>query len=170
MNKINKKGETPLYWACKNNNFELVKILIKYGAKKSINTINCSPLLAAYENENKQIMKYLLENGADINQKVDKDGYSIIRYACIDQNIRMVKFIIENGCDMYRQDSYGGIPFFYALGAGKIDIINLFIKYGVDINQEVAMDMTHVFSSELKSSFAINFFISNEADIGKEVI
>ncbi|EKD23482.1 MAG: hypothetical protein ACD_82C00009G0001, partial [uncultured bacterium] len=76
----------------------MVKILVKYGAGKFINTINFSPLFVACINENKEIMQYLIDNGADINQIVDELGSTILHYACMDENLDLVKFIIENGC------------------------------------------------------------------------
>jgi len=56
---------TPLLYACKWNNFELVKMLVEYGADVNTRNKNGSAALAiARANGNNQIADFLLENGA----------------------------------------------------------------------------------------------------------
>jgi len=66
LNKSYADGMTPLLYASKWNNFDLVKLLVEKGAK--LNTKNkdgSTALSLARANENTQIYNYLLEKGAE---------------------------------------------------------------------------------------------------------
>jgi hypothetical protein len=65
LSKSYADGMTPLLYACKANNFELVKMLVKYGANVQTRDKNGSTALSiARMNGNNQIANFLLENGA----------------------------------------------------------------------------------------------------------
>ncbi|MCL1959560.1 MAG: ankyrin repeat domain-containing protein [Spirochaetes bacterium] len=65
LSKSYADGMTPLLYACKWNNFELVKILVEHGANIQTKDKNGSTALSiARVNGNNQIVNFLLENGA----------------------------------------------------------------------------------------------------------
>jgi len=66
INIINNKGITPLMYACKNGNYEIVKLLLDNGANfttKDISGFNATRMALIYENP--EIYKLLKERGAD---------------------------------------------------------------------------------------------------------
>ena len=70
INKINKYGEVPLTYACRNGNILLVKCLVEHGADiNKENNESKTPLFKACSNGNEAIVKYLVEHGADINKE-----------------------------------------------------------------------------------------------------
>jgi len=65
LSKSYADGMTPLLYACKWNNFELVKLLVEYGANVHTKNKNGSTALSiARVNENNQIADFLIEKGA----------------------------------------------------------------------------------------------------------
>lgn len=100
--KCNYYNYTPLHYACKYNNYELVKYLIDRGAKVNIiNDDKKSPLSVACETPNLSIIKELLYNGANTNIK-DINGniplHVIIRYFSSsesNQNFKVIKEYID---------------------------------------------------------------------------
>jgi len=65
LSKSYADGMTPLLYACKWNNFELVKMLVEHGANVQKSDKNGSTALSiARVNGNNQIANFLLENGA----------------------------------------------------------------------------------------------------------
>jgi hypothetical protein len=65
LSKSYADGMTPLLYACKWNNFELVKMLVDYGANVQTRDKNGNTALSmARANGNNQIANFLLENGA----------------------------------------------------------------------------------------------------------
>lgn len=61
-------GYTPLHRACYNNNVEIAKLLIQYGADVNARTLmQWTPLHSAAKWSNADCMALLLQHGADIN-------------------------------------------------------------------------------------------------------
>ena len=63
-----------LWWGCRRNIFDVVKLLLEKGAKPYINIVNSdgiSPLRLACGSNNFDMVKILLENGADITPDVE---------------------------------------------------------------------------------------------------
>ena len=92
----NKIWYTPLYIACKKNNFKLVKFLIENGANIDI----YHPIL---KTTNPDIIKYMIENGADINfikevkYYICNDcGYTLYHKAAVSNNIELMEYLLEN--------------------------------------------------------------------------
>ena len=72
VNKADKDGRTPLYWACYKNYPEIVKLLLDKGAEKSVNIADnygWTPLNWACYINNLELVTLLLASGADVDQK-----------------------------------------------------------------------------------------------------
>lgn len=75
------EGTTPLVLACKLNDVEIVKALLRHGAdvngvKLAETDYSLTPLFVAIENDNINLVKLLLDAGADRNLK-DRNGNSL---------------------------------------------------------------------------------------------
>jgi hypothetical protein len=65
LSKSYADGMTPLLYAAKWNNFEMVKLLVEYGANVNIRSVDGNTALSiAYANNNDVIYNYLMEHGA----------------------------------------------------------------------------------------------------------
>jgi len=68
INKENKYGETPLFYACNSGKIDLVEYLVKHGADiNKRNKYGNTPLFNACESGNKDLVEYFVtEYGVDI--------------------------------------------------------------------------------------------------------
>jgi ankyrin repeat protein len=77
FNFVNTNEETALWWAAKNGNLEVVKILLKNGAEVDRNRLGPSPLMEACKHGYLEIVLQLLKYKMDVNyicfDKVDYD-------------------------------------------------------------------------------------------------
>ena len=65
INKKDKSGRTPLFYACLNGNEAVVKYLVEHGADvNKINKWDITPLHNACIRGDETIVKYLVEHGA----------------------------------------------------------------------------------------------------------
>lgn len=65
-------GYTPLHRACYNNNIELAKLLIQYGADvNAVTDFKWTPLHSSCQWTNNKCVAMLLQYGADVNARTD---------------------------------------------------------------------------------------------------
>jgi len=101
VNKPDKTGSTPLYWACKKNNLEIAKLIIPYCSQITLNQPNCNnktPLYNACLHDNVELVTLLLKNGAFIltDIKLDKVSKKISNYLKI-ADVFYKKYMIRDG-------------------------------------------------------------------------
>ena len=122
----------PLVQACVNTNFEIVNLLIDFGA--DINKGN--PLhQAIYDSEEStRIAKLLIEKGADIHAIDDhEDPPSPLTQAVYLNNYDIVELLLEKGADVNSQDRYGWSPLMLTMldrepGQENLEIVKLLLK------------------------------------------
>jgi ankyrin repeat protein len=153
INFKNNRGETPLYRACHNNNFDLVKFLIENGADKTNVSWSTAEEIQRYlvqagcPASGDFIKKYgTIEQKANIkisfdearesleNTKIyisqngdidhqDSDGWSLLHYAIKSDNLEWVKFLVEKGANQKIKDKSGRVPARFP--SNKFEIYNL---------------------------------------------
>ena len=87
----------PLAQAVKNQNMELVYMLVNNGANINCGVSYQSPLVFAVKNNDVACAEYLLDNGADINIG---DGWKPLTYAIDKDYVTMVKMLIARGANL----------------------------------------------------------------------
>ena len=143
VNKADKDGRTPLYWACYKNYPEIVKLLLDKGAEKSVNKADKdggTPLCCACCNNNLEIVTLLLANGAkeSIN-KVDKlFGRTPLYWACYKNYLEIVKLLLDKGAEksVNIADNYGWTPLNWACYINNLELVTLLLASGADVDQK----------------------------------
>ena len=153
---------------------EMLKLLVEYyGAN-----INCrdnhkrTPLLCAVSANKGEIVKWLVELGADVNMRVGL-GYSALTYAAFmfdmeeKPDLSIIKTLMAAGAD-YRE------AMLTAIKANDLNLAQLLIKHGADINQPCTMNQTPLSLAILNIQNAggkalpmIEFFIKNGANVNE---
>eukprot|EP01156_Anaeramoeba_ignava_P006743 Anaeramoba_ignava/a349445_52.p1 GENE.a349445_52~~a349445_52.p1 ORF type:complete len:837 (-),score=235.86 a349445_52:55-2565(-) len=137
-NAQNDAKMTPLHFACKQNNLELVRLLIKYQADPESETkFIWTPLriLIKYSN-NLEIYKEIIDSG--IQLKSSDDGYrrfplNFLHKACKFQSIEVIKFLIDSGSDINENFS-GKTPLHVACYEEKLELVKFLLEYGAKVN------------------------------------
>ena len=98
INLQNKDGNTALIYAIRENNIEMVKLLLlEKGADTNLqNKDGNTALIYAIRENNIEMVKLLLEQGANTNLQ-NKDGNKGLMYAIRENNIEIVKLLLDYG-------------------------------------------------------------------------
>lgn len=124
---INKGGNIDdiLNTSCRLDNFEVAKVMIKYGA--DVNSNNNDALMWSILNKTYDITKLLIKNGSDVNAC---NGLALL-WVIQNNNIDMVKYFIENGANINIQhNSYLET----AIINNQLSILNYLITSGANIS------------------------------------
>ena len=128
---------TPLQIATEFQHEAVVKLLLDNGANANQQCgADGSALQIAAINGNDDIARLLIENGADPNCMVGKYGTALYRTVA-GRHLSTAKLLIGNGADMHLcTDEKRGSAFQYAVLAGLIDWVKIFIEHGADVDRE----------------------------------
>ena len=124
-------------FACRNNNPEIVKLLLKNGAKDSVNKASTkhgkTPLYWACWNNNLEIVKLLLDNGAKESvNKANAYGKTPFYWACWENNPEVIKLLLENGAkdSVNKVDNYGESPLYWVCYKDNLEMVKLLLDNG----------------------------------------
>ena len=139
VNSLGEYASTPLHYACREGNFEMVKFLIENGANVNIENHYSTiyPIFDVITSLNNQkthlqIIQLLIDNGANI-KKVDSFGNTLLYHAIEQENIILIELLIQLGCDINhcsRHDKDTALH--YACFQKNREIISILIKNGAD--------------------------------------
>jgi len=80
----------------------------------------------------------LRQNGADILDLTDKEGWNYLHRSLLVMNMvpdaATVCYLIDNGVDFQQVDVYGNIPLHYAVRAKKPELVKVLIENGSGVN------------------------------------
>lgn len=128
---VNNMDISPLHYACKLGNIEIIQLLLGNGADINlINNSGKSPIYYACKHGNIELIKYLIEHGANFND------ISIINHLinAIDNNdIELLKYYIEHGANINEEDSNGYSLLMYSCMNNKYDMVKYLIDNGADV-------------------------------------
>ena len=100
-----KQGNILAYAIRKDSNMDIIKTLIKHGAKINLKTKRKdSPLHVAVKRQETEIVKVLLQNGAKVNAK-DHENCTPLEHAI--PSIDIAKLLLQYGANINVQDEYG---------------------------------------------------------------
>ena len=133
INKADENGDTPLLIAARESQIEIVKLLLKNGAKiENKNLANESILEIAFRLKDQNLYKYLKTFGY-VFSRDSKDGYSL--HKAIGKGIDHVKRLLMIGAFVNLQNEEGDTPLHIAVRSQSDDcfeIIKLLINYYAD--------------------------------------
>ncbi len=114
--------ETPLYWACRWQNYDVVKQLIDHGAKANLvetgyglrNGYN--PLMMAAQKRKPGIVQLLIDHGAYVNAQ-DRWGDTPLHWACRYARHKNARVLAEHGADLTLKNTIDCTPLDLALNS-----------------------------------------------------
>lgn len=162
---INKEiwGETPLTFAVKENNIDLVKILISNKTNTlDINKKNLydeSALWIAINNGYKEIIKILIANGADVDC-INLSNNTPIIYAIKQNDTELLHTLIKNKADVNKSNDKS--PLWWAVMQNKEDIVKILVENDADVNKEYAGETPLMFAARHGNMELVKFLLKNE--------
>ncbi len=115
VNATDTYGNTPLSFACYQNDIPMVSLLLDNGANmKKYSKILISPLHRAIQRGTLDIVKFLVEKGADINHKTS-NGITPLHYGARYASLETVKFLVQSGADLMARDNNSWGVIHYAM-------------------------------------------------------
>ena len=145
----NNKLETPLFIAAANGHAPLVSYLMSINANmETRNDRQLTPLMIATINGHLDTVIVLAENGALLTaQSGTQDGRkTCIHFAVHQGHIEMVRYFLtlKDGLLLEAGNSLGASPLSEASAEGKVEIVNLLIHFGADLNKRTLNNLSPI--------------------------
>ena len=141
-NDVNKKthdGRTYIFWAMYRDNLDLMKYLLKLGAKTDIIDSHGYSLMnfgAVTGQLNTELYEFCFENGAKIEEQRNNDGANpLLLVSPFMNDEKLINYFAEKGIDVNETDNNGNGIFNYSAKRGNQKIMNLLIEMGINYQQ-----------------------------------
>lgn len=157
----------PVINAASTGNIEIIKMLIEEGADIDVEGESTlfTPLILATKNGHTEIVKLLISEGAD-TEATDYSGKTALDHAILTKNLEIAKLLLQD--DIFEISDHSLDSLGLAISLKELDIANLIIKQGVDIN-ELYGDMP-LLSWSIYNNYidGAKLLIESGADLSKE--
>ncbi|MCP4334372.1 MAG: hypothetical protein GY785_17075 [Gammaproteobacteria bacterium] len=136
--EINEKtfgGMTAIQLAVRDDNLEIMKLLIDNGADVNVGVtrLKIAPLQIAARNGNVGMANLLIVSGANVNQP-DHEGASALHFAVRGGKNDIAELLISNGAEVNAKDNEEYTPLHNAAWNGHLETVELLVNNGADIN------------------------------------
>eukprot|EP01134_Creolimax_fragrantissima_P004316 CFRG4316T1 len=94
-------------------------------------------LLQATRAKKWDVVQILLDRGADVNeahQHGDLKGMTALHWVAGDNEPKMVEMLLKRGAHIDTRDDWGQTPLHQACYAGNLEVVNILVSYGADVN------------------------------------
>ncbi|MDX2359785.1 MAG: ankyrin repeat domain-containing protein [Crocinitomicaceae bacterium] len=176
---------TPIEFAVKNGNKEMVHFFVDYGLPLSSAAHECfdlsqidilkslidrsnaieTMLEQAYIHENRPIIDYLITKGADLKILGGNDN-TMLHISAEQSNLKLARLCIEeHGLDVNASNADGETPLMLAIKANNLELTRYLVDQGAEINTENNAGETAIFYTSRNSSDMFNYLVANEANL-----
>jgi ankyrin repeat protein len=134
-------GSTALLWATHKVDHELVRALLKAGAKANVaNRFGTSPLTEAVKIIDVDLVRMLLEAGADVNTS-NQDNQTALMLAASLGSLEIAKQLIERGARVNEVETFRGqTALMWAAAENHPDIVELLLARRADVKLRAKHD------------------------------
>ncbi len=135
-NGTNKFGAPVLLTAAGSGDIEIVKLLIKKGAKvnaKFERYDDVTALMLAAESGHLEVVKALIKGGADVDVRTANGDTALIA-AVAKGHVDIIKLLLKEGADVNGRSESGYTALFIAVSDGSDDLVELLLAKGADPN------------------------------------
>jgi ankyrin repeat protein len=151
VNRKDNKGCSPLHFACRHGENDLVRLFIEHGADVNASTNEkITALHVCYASDNPEGGDILLENGADLNA-IDAWGRTPLSYV-MDQihakgfdNLTLLHKLVRLGANIDSPDQGGFTLLHKACKEGNSELVNYLLSNGANIEAETNQGSTPIF-------------------------
>lgn len=125
---------TALHWAAAKGHIKLLSFLLN-DQRVSLTKregVGMQALQYAVWNGHPECLRLLLDSGADVNSTISQDwgDYSTLHFATFNGNYSCVEILLSRpNLRVFAEDRYGNQPIHYAIKKKHIEIVRLFLKH-----------------------------------------
>ena len=157
VNEESSKGLTPLHYAASTGHNDIVELLIERGANVNATDSGkgATPLDYAHWGDHEEVIETLNAHNAQREHEKGGKGIgqsSLIHDAALDGDIDEVQRQLDAGVDPNLKSSKGATPLFYAVYGGHLEIVELLITRGADVNavylNNSVLDQAHSYDDQ----------------------
>ena len=135
-------GFTPLHYAAKNQDPELVELFVSNGIKAdTLTRNNQTPLHIAAQWGNVEVARYLVNMGVEVDPK-KRDGSTPLHLAAEREHLDMIKFLIQQGADVNLSTSATGSPLHRATHCRNPKAAKILLNNGALVNAKAEREAT----------------------------
>ena len=171
VNKPGKDSWNPLHLAVANGCYEVVKVLLDFGAdaNRPLNTTydKMTPLMLAAANGDLELVK-LLARKAKI-QKIDRYRRTALTHAVINGSANVASYLLSRGADPNSVDSSRNSNLHYACAYGWWFCMQILLDVGADANHKNEWNLTPLSVAFLKGNKGIGKFLAELPGVDIEV-
>jgi uncharacterized protein len=134
-------GSTPLMWAVYNVDHEMVRALLKRGAKANvINHLGDSAIAEAVKVGDVELVRMLLDAGANPDS-ANQDGETALMLAANVGSLPIAQLLIQRGATVNAVETFRGqTALMWAAAENHPDVADLLIKHHADVNVRAKYD------------------------------
>ena len=135
VNAAEADGSTPLHWAVRLDQFDMVQMLLRSGAQVDAKTrYGIAPLALAAINGSAPVVDALLKAGADPNTS-NPDGETVLMLAARTGKSEPVQLLIARGADVNAREAWQGeTALMWAAAEDHPEVVKLLASRGADLN------------------------------------
>jgi ankyrin repeat protein len=127
-------GRTPIFEAIERNNLDMVKLLLKFGAKLDVeDEEKMTPLMMISEDSSLELVELLLKKGAKVNA-VAENGDTPLILAAREAKTEVLKALIDAGAELNVQNKEGVSALMNAADDENLESVRLLVLAGAKIN------------------------------------
>jgi uncharacterized protein len=134
-------GSTALLWATYNVDHEMVRALLKRGAKVNVaNNYGDYPLTEAVKLGDVELVRMLLDAGASADSP-SQDGQTALMLASSIGSVPIAEMLLKGGADVNAVESFRGQDaLMWAAAEAHPDVVDLLLKHGADVKRRARYD------------------------------
>lgn len=128
-------GTTALHWAVHNGDADLVKRLIKAGAKVSVaNDYGATPMSEAAERADAHILEMLLKAGANV-ESPNPLGQTALMTVARTNHVDAAKLLLAHHANVNAKEQWRGqTALMWAAAQSQPEMVKLLVSHGADVN------------------------------------
>ena len=132
---------TALHIAAKNGLKGIAQILVdsKADIECRSNIGNVTPLIVAVANKHKSVVDILIRKGANVNAKDTTFQETALHEAAHHGHVEIARVLLDNGINIDEQDNNGNTPLTLAVENGKLEIAKLLISRRASIELDAPL-------------------------------
>ncbi len=127
VNKRTHDERTYIFWAALRGNLDLMKHLLRQGARTDVLDHSGTSLLmwcASTGQTNTDIYEFCINNGFDISKEKDRNGRNVaLSFSRRMEGFELLDYFISKGVDIHDTNKDGNGLFHFAAQAGNLDIL-----------------------------------------------